>query len=132
MVLVDTHCHVNMMVKSEFDVAMAPHMMNTACKIVDEAAAWGVTHIINVGTSLIESKNCVVLAQQIESMWATIGIHPNDATDSWKHDIAQLANLLKSSSRKKIVAMGECGIDRHYPDYNLQRQVDVFRAQIEL
>ena len=40
--------------------------------------------------------------------------------------------MLKGAAQEKIVGVGECGIDRHYPDYNLQLQVDLFRAQIEL
>lgn len=32
----------------------------------------------------------------------------------------------------KIVGIGECGMDMHYPDYNLARQRDAFKAQIEL
>lgn len=130
--LVDTHCHINTMVSAGFDLPLTPEMMKEAHQIVDEASAWGVTHLINVGTSLIESKNCVQLAQHIEGVWATIGIHPNDAKEHWREDMVQLVDLLKGSARSKIVGIGECGIDRHYPDYNLQRQVDVFRAQIEL
>jgi len=121
-----------MMVKAEFDVPIMPDMIDAAQKIIHEAREWEVTRIINVGTSLIESQNCVQLAERFDTVWATVGIHPNDATEHWRTDLQLIQDLLKGASSKKIVGIGECGIDRHYPNYNLQRQVDVFKAQIEL
>lgn len=130
--LIDTHCHINMIVKKEFDQPMTLDMVDAVHTIVDEAKSWGVARIINVGTSLVESKNCVFIAERFDMVWATIGIHPNDGTDQWQRDLTGLNNLLKTAVRHKIVGIGECGIDRHYSDGNLQRQVDLFRAQFEL
>ena len=62
--LIDTHCHINMIVKKDFDVAMNWQQLNDAQKIIDEAFDNQVTTIINVGTSIIESKNCIALAQK--------------------------------------------------------------------
>ncbi len=130
--LIDTHCHLNMMIKSDFDVLLSPAQVSNAKTIIDQAAVDGVSTIINVGTSLVESRNCVMLAQEFESVYATVGIHPNDATDDWRTELQELEVLLKQKEQNKIVGIGEAGIDKHYPDYNLQRQVDAFRAQIEL
>lgn len=130
--LIDTHCHLNMMIKTEFDALITPEMLLQAEGIVEQAGQWGVDRIINVGTSIAENKNCLLLAKQFESVWATIGIHPNDCTLEWKKDFQWLLEFAKKAAQEKIVGIGECGIDRHYPDYNLQRQVDAFRAQIEL
>ncbi len=129
--LIDTHCHVNMMIKSKFDVPLSEPFVPQAQVIIDEAKKNSVGIIINVGTSLIESKNCIRIARSFEDVFATIGIHPNDATDSWQADLKELASLIKNKENK-IVGVGETGLDKHYADYNLQRQVDVFRAQIEL
>jgi len=130
--LIDTHCHLNMMIKSDFDVPLKKEQLPAAQAIIDEAALNDVTTIINVGTSLIESKNCILLAQAFESVFATVGIHPNDATEEWHAELKQMDELLKEKESNKIVGVGETGIDRHYPEYNLQRQVDAFRAQIEM
>ncbi len=127
--LIDTHCHINMMVKKNFDALLTDQELESATTIVQGAAAWGVTRIINVGTSVIESKNCLLLADRFENVFATIGVHPNDCTQNWKKEIAEIKSML---SNKKIVGIGECGIDRHYPDHNLKRQYDAFKAQIEL
>lgn len=130
--LVDTHCHINMMVKKDFDRQLTTQEITQAKTILDDARAHDVTRIINVGTSLIESKNCIALARAYEHAYATIGIHPNDLTSSWRTDLQELETLLENKKNNKILGIGEIGLDRHYPDYNLPRQKDAFKAQIEL
>ncbi len=130
--LVDSHCHIDALLKTSFNTRLELKDYDTAQQIIDEAAQCGVTKILNVGTSLIESENTLELARRFKNVYASIGIHPNDLTDSWKEDLTQCATYLKKKEELKIVAVGECGIDKHYPDYNLARQQDAFKAQIEL
>ena len=130
--LIDTHCHINMMIKKRFDILIDDSAFSAAQTIVQDAEKNGVGIIINVGTSLIESKNCITLAQWFKNNYAVVGIHPNDATDTWQKDLAEITTFLKEKEAHKIVGIGECGLDFHYPGFNLQRQKDAFRAQIEL
>lgn len=130
--LIDTHCHINTMVKKDFDTPLDAQDLERAAAIVAQAALMGVTTIVNVGTSLIESENCIKLASTFKYVYASLGIHPNDLTHSWQEDLAKLAGYLSRKKDLKIVAIGECGMDKHYPDYNLERQKDAFRRQIEL
>ena len=130
--LIDTHCHINMMVKKTFDTSLQKNEIDLAKNIIDEAAQLDVTTIINVGKSLTESKNCIALAQQYHNIQAVIGIHPNDLSSDWMNDFKQLIKLMNNKEALKIVGIGETGIDRHYPDYNIQRQKDAFKAHIEL
>lgn len=129
--LIDTHCHINMMVKKSFDTILTPQELGEAKTILHDAHAQDVTTIINVGTSLPESKNCVALAQTYPTIKAAVGIHPNDCTSTWKDELRDIKQLVQKH-RTNIVAIGECGLDFHYPDYNLTRQQDAFKAQIEL
>lgn len=131
-ILVDTHCHINMIIKNQFDIPLTQEEIINAEEIILQASEHTVQKIINVGTSLIESKNCVQLAQTYASCYAAIGIHPNDATEHWQADMQELAKILETTEPGIIVGIGECGIDKHYPDYNIERQKAVFRAQIEL
>jgi len=127
-----------MMVKKEFDVALTASDIQSAAVIIEQARSNYVLHIINVGTNFIESKNCVALAQTYNACFATIGIHPNDCTSTWHDDLKAMRSLWFNKNKNKthndynIVGIGECGIDRHYSGYNLQRQKDAFKAQIEL
>lgn len=129
---IDTHCHLNIMVQPSFDTLLTQTHIAQAHAIAEESAAVNVTKLINVGTSLIESINCIHLAYAIENLYASVGIHPNDCTFSWRKDLHELEQKIKQDHQKKIVAIGECGLDFHYPDYDKQQQYDVFKAQIEL
>ena len=130
--LIDTHCHLNIVSKGTFDTPLLPEHFTAVAPIIDQAEKAGVSTIINVGTSYIESINSIELAEHFPSVYATIGIHPNDLTDSWKEELKKLESYLKNKKKYKIVGIGECGIDKHYEHYNLNRQKDAFKAQIEL
>ncbi len=120
------------MVKKSFESILTHEECQNAKNIIDDAANAGVTKLICVGTNYSESVNCITLAKQYPSVHASIGIHPNDATDQWQKDLKGFLPFLQDKEINKIVALGECGIDRHYEGYNLQRQKDVFKGQIEL
>jgi TatD DNase family protein len=120
-----------MMVKNSFDTPLQKSDVSKAEIIIKEAHEARVFLIINVGTRKIENQNCILLAQTFDSVFATVGIHPNDS-DTWQEDFALLKKWLQHKKEHKIVGIGECGIDMHYPDYDLNRQRDAFKAQIEL
>lgn len=134
--LIDTHCHINMIIrsyktKSSFQPLSQQELL-TCQQLIDNAQAQEVTKIINVGTDLIESLTCIDIAKHFNNNYATIGLHPNDATENWQTTITEFKELLKQKEQLKIVGIGECGIDKHYPGYNLKRQQEAFAAQIEL
>lgn len=129
---IDTHCHLNTIIKKEFDQPLPKNFKELCQPLLDAAAAQQVTTLINVGTSLIESINCVQLATSFASVWATVGTHPNDLTSDWKQDVAAYKKMLIGPDQERIVGIGEIGLDYHYEGYDKQRQYDGFRAQIEL
>jgi TatD DNase family protein len=120
------------MIKKKFDVPLTPEQFPQAATIIKQAAEFGVTRIMNVGTSVIESENCILLAREFAACFATVGVHPNDLTENWKNDIKKLTKLVRFKEENKIVGIGEIGFDKHYPDFNMQRQKDAFKAQVEL
>ena len=134
--LIDTHCHINIMLRgfktksayTEFSTEEIKQMDT----IVQQANDNDTKLIINVGTDLVESIACIKIAEMYKNCYAIVGIHPNDATENWKHEFEEIKNLVKNSAENKIIGIGECGIDMHYENYNLARQQDVFKAQIEL
>jgi len=130
--LVDTHCHLNMMVKDSFASPLQPDEIVHAGKIADEAYADGVMAIVNAGTCLVESQNSVALARAIPRVWALVGIHPHDCSEGWQKEFDGIKKLVADCEGNKIVGIGECGVDRHYPGHSLSHQTDGFRAHIEL
>ena len=129
--LIDTHCHMNIMAKKEFDVPLHNNFKQDVETIIQEAQNVDVTQFVNVGTSAIESKNCIAIARAFKNCYATIGTHPNDLQSNWKEDIAHYKEWLQNSDNK-IVGIGEIGLDYHYPHFDKQRQYKGFEAQITL
>lgn len=127
---IDTHCHLNMMVKKEFDRPLTEAEIVACSAFIEQAAAAHVAPIINVGTSLIESRNTLALAKRYESVWAAVGIHPTDCTECWQDDVAQLAQEMLTDPR--VVAVGEIGLDFYHPGFDVERQQQAFAKQLEL
>lgn len=130
--LIDTHCHLAMMVKKKFDTPLTEQELAAIYPIIKQAQQEQVTIIITVGTNLIDSKNSIAIAKRYPNVYATVGLHPKDCTVEWRNDLAGIKKLLKKKEENKIVAIGECGLDFHWPNYTIQRQKDALKAQIEL
>lgn len=128
--LIDTHCHLDITAKKMFNTPLSDNDLPEVALIIEQAQAKGVSRFITVGTSVIESENCIKMAHAFPCVYAAIGIHPNDCTPQFAQEFLQLKKLL--ANNKRIVAIGETGLDYHHPDFNVQRQKDCFKAQIEL
>ena len=129
---IDTHCHLNMIVKENFDRPLSSEELLKARHEIALAKANGVTRIINVGTNLIESMNCIALAAMYPEIYATVGIHPCDAEPNWQRDFKDIAKLAAAHQQHRIVGIGEVGLDFYHKPFDVQRQKDCFRAHIEL
>jgi TatD DNase family protein len=99
--------------------------------MLKSAAADDVKRVICVGTTLEDSKVAVDFAEQHDSAWASIGLHPHEAKDYAGNNEAlkQFAALAK---RKKVVAVGECGLDYYYTHSLKADQELILKFQIEL
>lgn len=129
---IDTHCHLNMIVKETFDRLLTAEELKAAGAEIEQAKAAGVTRIINIGTSLIESLNSIELARCYKNVFATVGIHPCDATITWRDDFKTIAQKVKAAEALRIVGVGEVGLDFYHKPFDKQRQKDCFKAHIEL
>lgn len=115
---VDTHCHIQGLDESEGDAAA----------IVDRAVGAGVPQMVCVGTDAASSRRAVELAGERPEVWATVGLHPHDASrldEEWD----ALARLAESP---RVVAIGETGFDLHYRHSDEASQSRAFRRQIRL
>lgn len=113
-------------------------------KILTEMKDYGLGSI-TVGTDQVESKKALSLAMSNEHIFAAVGLHPADnVLEEFNKDFFQ--NL---ANDKKVLAIGECGLDYHYietffekdketknatwgKDEEKERQKKIFQAQIEL
>ena len=130
--LIDTHCHLNLIINPTFnEPAQEPHLQ-MAATYIDQAHLAHVKKIINVGTGIIDTQNCIALAQRYPNLFVVAGLHPNDLAHDWHHDFQQIKEFAKHALQHKIVGIGETGIDCYRSTDKLQYQIDSFKAHIEL
>ena len=91
----------------------------------------GVACVINVGADIESSKAAINLAQKNNYIFAAVGVHPENIKKvSQENYLKQVESLI--SGGKKIVAIGEIGLDYHYDSQNKNIQKEVFENQIKL
>ena len=99
-------------------------------EVINRAISAGVEQILLTGTSVRSSKEALALAKEYpETLFATAGIHPHDAKTMNTESIKILAALLKE---KKVVAVGECGLDFDRDFSPRPVQESCFHAQLSL
>lgn len=116
--LIDTHCHLN---SSKFNDNLE--------EVITRAINNDVKVMIVVGFDHETNKRAIELAEKYPFIYATVGFHPTDAKDISNEDFDKLIPLL---SHKKVVAIGECGLDFYWDKTHIEEQITIFRRQIEL
>lgn len=112
---VDSHCHPQMCTGGP-DAA------------IERARAAGVAAMVVVGTDLASSREAVDLAARHPDVFATVGLHPHDAS---RLDVEWDA-LADLAGAPRVVAIGEAGFDLYYRHAPVDAQDAAFRAQIRL
>ena len=84
--------------------------------------------VVNIGYSKETSVQAVEYANKYDWMYATIGLHPDECNEE-NPDMSFMDELVNN---KKIVAIGEIGLDYHYESTNKENQKIAFIKQIEL
>lgn len=129
--LIDTHCHLNLLTNKDFDVLLPSDFKETLTPIIKTAADRDVHLIINVGTNVIESENCIQIAHAFNNCFAAVGIHPTDTNNMQQNDCSAITLMAQNKTANKIVAIGEVGLD-YYHEHDKKKQRDIFESHIKL
>ena len=124
--LFDSHAHY-------YDARFASETEQGADAILSELFATDIGYIVNVGTSNENNPKCLDFAARYENMYAAVGIHPGDCAPYRREAIAEFRAFLEAHrdfKKHKIVAIGEIGLDYHYPDTDKEKQMRYFEAQM--
>lgn len=89
----------------------------------------GIGWLVEVGADMASSKAALVLAQQYDFIYAALGVHPSEVEGLTEADMDWIR---ENSHHKKVVAIGEFGLDYHWPDPSPDYQRKWFYRQIEL
>lgn len=128
---IDTHAHLNF---KDFDLDWQ--------QVIDRAKKANVQAIINVGSNLMTSRKAVEIAGEEKNIFAAVGLHPihikapTQRSES-RHKVVgdekfDEEKFLKLAQNKKVVAIGETGLDYYYNKTNAALQKEVLQKSIKL
>ena len=115
---IDTHCHL------DFD-----EYKDDRAEVINRARQANVKYLINIGTTVESSKSSVELTGQYDFIYASCGIHPHY---SGEVDEEKLNKLKELASNKKVVAIGEVGLDFFKSFVPEEKQKEAFVKFINL
>lgn len=121
MELFDSHSHLN---DEKFN--------KDRDEVIKEIYESGVTKFITAGYSLESSKKAIEIANIYDFIYVTVGVSPNDIPQTeelWKQ-LKEIETLAKKN--KKVLAIGEIGLDYYWNTENKEIQKKVFIEQIRI
>jgi len=117
--LYDTHAHLNNKI---FD--------SDRDEVIQKIKASGVGLVNNIGACIRTSRESIELSEKYDFIYATCGVHPSETFALGEED---METLFEMSKHKKVVAIGEIGLDYHYEDGpDADTQKFWFKRQLEL
>lgn len=115
--LVDSHCHL------DFD-----DFEDELDEIIMRAKEEGVGTILNAGNNINELGNQLELCEKYPFIFTAAGVHPHNAIE-YENITAQ--DIISKTEHKKVVAIGECGLDYYYDYSPKETQIKVFIEHIK-
>jgi TatD DNase family protein len=115
---IDTHAHL-----------FYPNFSDDLDAVNNHARKAGVSYILVPATDLKSAEQVISLTKQYEMIYGAVGVHPHDSKNWNSSFISRIEKLAKS---KKIVAIGEIGLDYYYDFSPKEKQIEAFRSQLDL
>ena len=116
--MIDVHAHLN-----------DENLENNIQEILDKCKTNNVQKILCVGTKHDTSLKAIKLAEKHCEIFAVIGFHPEYAKHFNEESVAFLEEY---SKHPKVVAIGEIGLDYHYPPFDKELQKEIFVKQLKI
>lgn len=114
--LVDSHCHL------EF-----PDFTPEQQAVIDRARAAGIGHFLTICTRVHRFDEIARVAEAYDDISCSLGTHPHSAEEEGDITTARLVEL---GQHKKVVAIGETGLDYYYDNSPRELQQEAFRRHI--
>ena len=106
--LIETHAHID---DKQFD--------SDRDEVIARANSFGVEKIINIGAGLGSSQRSVALAEKYDNIFCSIGLHPHYFMEYGEKSFDKIFEFKSLATSKKLVAIGEIGLDYFIPDGNI-------------
>lgn len=118
MQLFDSHLHLN-----------HPDFEGRVDEVWQAAQEAHVAQAVVIGYDLASSQAAIRIAENHDSLWATVGVSPHEIAQAPEDYIEQLEAL---AGHPKVCAIGEAGLEYHYPVGPAQMQIREFNRQTQL
>jgi len=106
-VLIDSHCHLDF-----------PELAADRAGVLARAKAEGVVRMVTISTRVRRFDEIRAIAEENPEIWCSVGTHPHNAQE--EPDV-ETSDLVRLAAHPRCVAIGEAGLDYHYPgDYAAQ------------
>ncbi|HZK25988.1 MAG TPA: TatD family hydrolase [Thermoclostridium sp.] len=116
--IVDSHAHYD---DKQFDTDRAD--------VLKRVQQQGVTRVVNPASNLISAQRCIELSEEYDFVYCAVGIHPHDSQEYSQQSEEIIREM---AAHKKVVAIGEIGLDYHYDFSPRDIQKQCFAAHIQL
>ena len=114
---IDTHCHLSIEDYDDIDL------------VIKENREAGIDKIIISGCTRDSIVESLELINKYDDVYATIGYHPSEVSITTDKDLELLEEQIKN---KKVVGIGEIGLDYHYGKEDIEEQKVLFRKQMDM
>ena len=115
--MIETHCHLDYLKAEPLEVIRQK---------IKEA---GITKVVTIGVDPLNLDLVMELSNNHEEIYFTQGIHPHDSKDATE---VEFQKIIDRSVMKKMVAVGEIGLDYHYNNSPADLQRTVFEKQLQI
>lgn len=115
---IDTHAHL-----------FYPNFEEDLDDVISRAKKNDINFILVPATDIKTSEQVIDLTEKYEMIYGAVGVHPHD-TKNWSTSF--IPKIEKLAKNKKIVAIGEIGLDYYYDFSPKEKQIEAFKSQIDL
>ncbi len=115
--MIDSHCHLD-----------HEPLNNNLEKIISRSKIVGIKKILTICTTLESYKNILNIINFDPMIFGTFGIHPHEAN---KDKVSCEKIILEIQKQKKIIGVGETGLDFYYNNSDKKSQIESFENHIE-
>ncbi len=123
--MIDSHCHL------DFE-----KLQPQVAELLLRASRVGVSQLITIGCSLPRAEQAIAIADAHDQVFAAIGVHPGEISQGGETNPAVVSVRLRqlAASSKKIVAIGETGLDYYRPadKATSEQQKALFRTHLDV
>ena len=117
--IIDSHAHLN-----------EEGFLGHTKEILDRAKEFGIEKVLIPSWDIESSKKAIEIAEEFDNVYAAVSIHAQDVGPFVLKDLDTIKCLAKSS--KKVIAIGETGLDYHYGKEDASKQKEFFIAQLDI